>query len=220
MAPANLPDNRALATLSGAGDINAPPGSQAWAIAVRLELRSRIKNTESDARHLQRLARLMEEHQGYTQLPKRTGRPFASWREFCVTEPPYGLGYDPEMLRLVVEERMTAQALAASAQPLNGHGGDRKTTLAHNLETVEQRGESSEYLTARIARDRPDILDEMKAGKYPSVRAAALDAGIVKPRISIPADPAGAAAALTRRFSRADLTLLVELLAEQIAERG
>lgn len=219
MAPKALPDRRALATLSGAGDINAPPGSQEWAIAVRLELRSRIKNSESDARHLQRWARLMEEHQGYTQLTKRTGRPFASWREFCVTEPPYGLGYDPEMLRLVVEERMTAQALAASTQPLAEVGRPDKA-LVHKVLSPEQYGESSEYLTARIARDRPDILDEMKAGKYPSVRAAALDAGIVKPRISIPADPAGAAAALTRRFSRADLTLLVELLAEQIAEQG
>ena len=39
---------------------------------------------------------------------------------------------------------------------------------------------NAEYLTARIARDRPDILEEMKAGKYRSVRAAAIDAGIVK----------------------------------------
>lgn len=40
----------------------------------------------------------------------------------------------------------------------------------------------SEYLAARIARDRPDILEKMREGEYPSVRAAAVDAGIVKPR--------------------------------------
>jgi hypothetical protein len=30
----------------------------------------------------------------------------------------------------------------------------------------------AEYLTSRIPRDNPAILEEMKAGKYPSVRAA------------------------------------------------
>ena len=28
-----------------------------------------------------------------------------------------------------------------------------------------ERGESADYLTARIARDRPDILEDMQAGK-------------------------------------------------------
>ena len=34
-------------------------------------------------------------------------------------------------------------------------------------------GTDADYLTARIARDRPDILDRMKTGEYASVRAAA-----------------------------------------------
>jgi len=45
---------------------------------------------------------------------------------------------------------------------------------------IVNQGTSAKYLAARIARDRPDILEEMKAGKYRSVRAAAIDAGIVK----------------------------------------
>ena len=36
----------------------------------------------------------------------------------------------------------------------------------------------SEHLTARIARDRPDILERMKRGEFPSVAAAAREAGI------------------------------------------
>jgi hypothetical protein len=39
-------------------------------------------------------------------------------------------------------------------------------------------GNEAAYLTARIARDRPDIRERMKAGEYASVRAAAIDAGI------------------------------------------
>lgn len=41
-------------------------------------------------------------------------------------------------------------------------------------------GNGADYLTARIARDRPDILDRMKAGEFRSVRAAGIAAGIVR----------------------------------------
>jgi hypothetical protein len=43
-------------------------------------------------------------------------------------------------------------------------------------------GRGVDYLTARIARDRPDILNRMKAGEFSSVRQAAIAAGIVKVR--------------------------------------
>ncbi len=39
----------------------------------------------------------------------------------------------------------------------------------------------ADYLTRRIARDHPDILERMKAGEFSSVRQAALEAGIVQP---------------------------------------
>lgn len=45
---------------------------------------------------------------------------------------------------------------------------------------AESFGNNSAYLAARIARDAPAIHEEMKAGKYPSVRAAARAAGLVK----------------------------------------
>ena len=50
---------------------------------------------------------------------------------------------------------------ARQATPLNPPGGVRR---------------DAEYLIARIARDRPDILDRLKAGEYPSIRKAALEA--------------------------------------------
>jgi hypothetical protein len=37
-----------------------------------------------------------------------------------------------------------------------------------------QWGTDPTYLTARIARDRPDLLERLKAGEFRSVRAAAL----------------------------------------------
>ena len=46
--------------------------------------------------------------------------------------------------------------------------------------TLGAYGNNSDYLTARIARDRPDILERMKTGEYASVRQAAVDAGICR----------------------------------------
>lgn len=54
-----------------------------------------------------------------------------------------------------------------------------------DLSLVAEYGDSPEYLAARIARDNPDIQEKMKQGEYPSVRAAAVDAGIVKPRVQV-----------------------------------
>jgi hypothetical protein len=42
------------------------------------------------------------------------------------------------------------------------------------------QGNSAEYLTARVARDRPDILKRMQPGEFPSFRKAAIEAGIVR----------------------------------------
>jgi hypothetical protein len=48
------------------------------------------------------------------------------------------------------------------------------------------QGNTSKYLTERIKEVRPDILDRMKAGEFSSVRAAALEAGIVEPSFQCP----------------------------------
>jgi hypothetical protein len=41
--------------------------------------------------------------------------------------------------------------------------------------TLKEHGRGSDYLTRRIARDRPDILERMKAGDFTSVRKAAIE---------------------------------------------
>ena len=67
--------------------------------------------------------------------------------------------------------------------PIPKHGGDRKSRDNQGVYVTLIRGSNSaDYLTARIARDRPDILERMKAGEFPSVRQAAIEAGIVRVR--------------------------------------
>jgi len=73
------------------------------------------------------------------------------------------------------------------------------------------RGNIAEYLTARLARDRPDILERMKAGEFPSVRAAAREAGIVRPTATIYTDNVDdALRAMLRHFSREEIIRAID----------
>jgi|GEM_PF-1781432 len=172
-----------LTSLNAHGDLSAPPGSRPWAIAVRRELQSAIHDRESDTLTLKRFLRLMEQHEGYKALTDARGRPFRSYRAFCEARHPIGLGYDPEVLQLVIDERKEAKERAAQPKKLLNVGPPTKeehlNNPAHNR-VIQYGSTNADYLTARIARDHPDILERMKAGEYKSVRAAAIDAGIVK----------------------------------------
>jgi hypothetical protein len=53
--------------------------------------------------------------------------------------------------------------------------------MTANPGAYEVKGSGGQkYLVARIARDRPDVLERMKQGEFLSVRQAAIAAGIVK----------------------------------------
>lgn len=78
-------------------------------------------------------------------------------------------------MRTIIQEAKDPQVLAEKAKPLAETG-----TNQHNekegfdiIKPSTMGGTSVSYLTSRIARDNPAVLEEMKAGKYPSVRAAA-----------------------------------------------
>ena len=83
---------------------------------------------------------------------------------------------DAEVRRVLVE-RAKANPLAEHGEVGNGRGRDSDATST---------GRGSEYLLARLARDADkcpkaaDILAAFEAGKYPSVRQAAIAAGIVR----------------------------------------
>jgi hypothetical protein len=72
---------------------------------------------------------------------------------------------------------------AQQAQAIGGHGGKREQGVKH---TSGQRGSGvALYLTARIARDRPDVLARMRRGEFRSVRQAAIEAGIIAGRVPL-----------------------------------
>jgi hypothetical protein len=74
------------------------------------------------------------------------------------------------------------QRLAQTAKPLQPAENHPGPGRGHTKKPHEKAkaGNRSDYLVARMARDRPDILERMKAGAFTSVREAAREAGIIK----------------------------------------
>ncbi len=62
---------------------------------------------------------------------------------------------------------------ASEAIPLEVNGAMGNGRSSPDVIRATSYGTSSDYLTSRIARDRPDILNRMKAGEFKSVRQAA-----------------------------------------------
>jgi SAM-dependent methyltransferase len=71
---------------------------------------------------------------------------------------------------------------------LQRHGGDRKSKRnpqdqgSENRTLIHKRGETRQYLLARIVRDHPAIFVRFQAGEFRSVHAAAKAAGLIRAR--------------------------------------
>lgn len=137
------------------------------------------------------------------------------------------LQLDPDLVNRVVgwleQEQPTEAvplALAAAAsqvQPLAHHGeiGNGRADESRGDDGTSTRGSNSQaYLLRRLARDAPEILERVKAGEFKSARAAAIEAGIIRPvpTVRLVDDPVKVAAAIKRHLTRDQLVELVEAL--------
>lgn len=99
-----------------------------------------------------------------------------------------GYKLDPEEIRIVAEwlelnapeeavPLSKIQEIAITTRELAPTGRPKKGIAPIPL----AKGPTAARLTARIAKKRPDILERMKADEFSSVRAAAIEAGIITP---------------------------------------
>lgn len=168
------------------GDPDAPIGSRLWCLYVSNEIRKTYYDKTQLGARLSNLVESFKEHQGWQELG------FFTWEIYC--EKRLQISVD----KLDTEARARVAAMASNPRHIMedtetgkrfGRGIDND-----NYNDLSQ-GTSAEYLTARIARDRPDILEAMRQGAYRSVRAAAIDAGIIdknKTPFQLPKDPSKA----------------------------
>ncbi len=102
---------------------------------------------------------------------------------------------------VTANESCDAIRLRSRGRPKKGEEKGVNNTLMRGTTNVP-------YLTARIARDYPNI----NVADYPSVRAAALALNIVQPSFQCPDDPEKAAKRLLRHFSGDRLKTLISCL--------
>lgn len=197
--------------LDEVGDLNAPPGSRDWAIAIRLELIGLVHKKESTEKHIFPLVKVLEEYQGYKKLDSADGTNFISVEDFLQAGYPFGLGGS-------ISRENGGYKLRGQGRPTNEEKG-----YNNNL---KMRGDHKPYILARLARDAKndliyptghcakDILEGYQNGKYKSARQAGIAAGFVKDKkyIQVAPDPEKIAQKLKESLSGEQIKRLIELL--------
>lgn len=95
--------NAYLKTLGQPGNLADTPGSLQWAIAVRLELISTLKDLAFNMEQLKSWLNLIKEHDGWRQFVDQDGRPFENYEDFCQAKPPFGLGYSAKEISKIIK---------------------------------------------------------------------------------------------------------------------
>ena len=93
-------------------------------------------------------------------------------------------------------------------QESSGNGNDN-----YNVNNVGA-GNSASYLASRIARDAPEVLEQMKQGAFRSVRAAAKAAGIIRDKTRLEKTQA-----LVRRMDEQELYAFESWFDEELQRR-
>ena len=150
---------------------------------------------------------------------------FADWDKLCwkyIQQPPEWVDWLIQGVKATSEEvveadKLVAAAQAAAARPLAepDKGGPGRGHKSHD-NIMAFQGTSRDYLLRRIARDQPDLLNEIGPDKrFKSARAAAIEAGIIIPFPSIQLkDPAPTAKKLFDKQGRQWCLELLEELSE------
>jgi len=140
---------------------------------------------------------------------------FADWEGLCwkyLQQPPEWVDWLIQGVRVTSgkvtkADDLVAAAQAAIARPLKQNGGDRVSSRYRQDQCSNPTlvGRGQDYLLCRIARDQPDLLDEIGHGKrFKSARAAAIEAGIITPFPSLQLkDPLPTAQKLLAKMGKA-----------------
>ncbi len=78
-----------------------------------------------------------------------------------------------------------AQPLAAPGEIGNGRPGESRVAIGHSKPANQLSSNSWDRILPRLARDAPEVLERVKSGELKSARAAAIEAGIIKPVPSV-----------------------------------
>lgn len=97
---------------------------------------------------------------------------------------------------------------------LQQQGGDRRCKEDQGSNRTLKRGETADYIKARLRRDHPEIAEQLEAGEFKSARQAGIAAGFVKaiPTVRIVEDLEKVAESLRKHLNSEQLSKLLVLL--------
>lgn len=132
------------------------------------------------------------------------------------------LQLDPDLVNRVVgwleqEQPTEPVSLREVEVALGRHGGDRRSEQARQDQGSDRtlkRGDNAAYLKARLQRDHPEIAEALDRGEFRSARAAAIEAGIIRPvpTVRLVDDMAAVAGKLRQHLTTEQLEQLKQLL--------
>lgn len=156
-----------VSVLDDVGDPDAPPGSLPWAKWFLGQAQLRRTKLDDDATGLRVILDKLEKHAAWKTLG------FGSLGQLCRD----ALSLDEHATQLLRSAKpgttLRAIEYALNAKPTGERG--KRNSESSNL----SRG-GNDRIVAQIAKRSPDVLERMKAGEFKSVRAAGIEAGIVK----------------------------------------
>lgn len=201
-----------LSALAGPKALKTP-GSPEWCWQTVQVLREQMRHVSEQWDLADNALRQLREAKAWEKIPP--DHPYGSLNAMLKAE----VGLTAAAVRNRIREA------SERARALNGKtvrkakGGPLSREDKANLDIVKVSdagaGNSADYLTRRIARDHPDIFERLQAGEYRSVRAAALEAGIIHRTQSVRVDnPVAVARTLRKHMSPEDLALLAKLITE------
>jgi len=132
------------------------------------------------------------------------------------------LQLDPDLVNRVVgwlDQEQPTEPVTLEQATLLSHGGDRRSEAARKEKGDQadiislKHGTQAAYIRARLQRDHPQQAAALERGEIKSARAAAIQAGILKPvpvvRLT---DPVKAAARIHAEWSADQVNALIEAL--------
>jgi hypothetical protein len=201
-------------TLDEIGDRDAPPGSRAWSVYFAFQARKTRHQMNGEARGLLDVIHSLRKHEAWKALG------YASFNLMLDRECDLS-GDDVERLEAAGPDRTIGFILGPHRGPAPMSMTNAARVNAPDVPKgrigVKARRGTEAYLRARLARDFPAIKARLDAGEFRSARAAAREAGLVRPTATIYTDdPEAAAAALRRHFKGDRLAELAAALAPAV----
>lgn len=123
----------------------------------------------------------------WKQIKPRNRKPFVDFCDFCQHKLPDGLECDVEKLIRLCDANSEAQlwlrSQLAGTQAVTvkiGNNQHKEDVYNVNILPTRRGGNGAPYLLRRLAKNEPAIVKRYEAGEFASVRAAAIEAGIIK----------------------------------------